>query len=129
MNKKIIKKRILNKEAITDLLEDNLTNAFVECLKDSWRSGIDDIVKNVISENKEAIADKYNRILKKALNGVGFEKAITTEFQHKVAKNMVAKLEGQVEQAVNVIRQDQTLRAKMIVAIENIIEENQPKNK
>lgn len=40
---------------------------------------------------------------------------------------MVAKLEGQVEQPVNVLRQDQTLRAKMVVAIEKIINKKSSK--
>lgn len=119
-------KTILNGEAINEIIESQLIQAFEKSMGETWRSGIDDIVKRVVSQNSDAIEEKYSKILKKVLTSDGFEKAITEEFRHKVAKNMVAKLEGQVEQAVNVIRQDQTLRAKMVVAIEKIIEDNHP---
>lgn len=119
-----MKKEILNNDNVIQIIQENLVEGLVSCIKDTWRSGIDQIVKNVVANNEELIQNKYDKILKSVLNSSGFEKAITEEFKHKVAKNMVAKLEGQVEQAVNVIRQDQTLRAKMIVAIEKIIEEN-----
>lgn len=38
---------------------------------------------------------------------------------------MVGKLEGTVERAVDAIRQDQTLRAEMILAIERIVKKSQ----
>ncbi len=117
--------KILNNNEISNIIEKELVDGFRKSLSETWRSGIDDIVKAVVQENRDAIEKKYNSILKKVLNSKGFEKAISTEFMHKVAKNMVSKLEGQVEQAVNIIRQDQRLRAKMIVAIEKIVEENQ----
>jgi hypothetical protein len=110
-----------NEETIKKIVFDSLYPAFEKSIKEGWRNGIDEIVKEVISENRDTIKEKYDKALKTALAGKHFEKAITDEFQHKVAKNMVAKLEGQVEQAVNVLRQDQTLRAKMVVAIEQII--------
>lgn len=114
----------IQKEKIEEVINKGLESALLEAITNTWKSGIDEIVKDVVSQNREKIEKKYNTILSSVLNGRGFESAITDEFRHKVAKNMVSKLEGQVEQAVNIIRQDQTLRAKMVVAIEKIIEEN-----
>lgn len=55
--------------------------------------------------------------LKFVTNDKKFQAAVQEEFQHKVAKAMVVKLEGTVERAVDIIRQNPTLRSEMILTI------------
>lgn len=116
--------KLINGDVVTEVINRKLLETLEAEIVKGWNTGLSDIVKNVVAMNRELITQRYNDALKNALLGDNFTKAITEEFQRKIAKNMVAKLEGQVEEAVNVIRQDQTLRAKMIVAIENIIAEH-----
>lgn len=84
---------------------------------------VDDIVKQVMQE--EDSQSQLKGFVRECLSFVkgdkSFEKTVKEEFQHKVAKSMVSKLEGTVEKAVEAIRQDPTLRAEMILAIEKII--------
>lgn len=84
---------------------------------------VDRIVQEVMVE--ESSRENLKRFIRECLSFVkgdkAFEKMVKEEFQHKVAKSMVGKLEGTVERAVEAIRQDQTLRAEMILAIEKII--------
>jgi len=82
------------------------------------------LIEGVIANRK----DEFNSLLNKCLDTVfkdkTFKDVIIDEFRHKVAKNMVAKLEGAIEKNINKFRQDPILNSKMILAIENIIEEN-----
>ena len=84
---------------------------------------VDNIVKEVMAE--EDSQHNLKQFIRECLSFVkgdkAFEKMVKEEFQHKVAKSMVGKLEGTVEKAVDAIRQDQTLRAEMILAIEKIV--------
>lgn len=84
---------------------------------------IDKMVNEVMNEEDSRV--KFKKFVRECLSFVqgdkNFEKLVKEEFQHKVAKSMVGKLEGTVERAVDAIRQDQTLRAEMILAIEKII--------
>ena len=68
---------------------------------------------------------KLKKFIRECLSFVqgdkAFEKTVKEEFQRKVAKSMVGKLEGTVERAVEAIRKDETLKAEMILAIEKII--------
>ena len=88
---------------------------------------VDDIVREVMEE--EDSRDRLKAFVRECLSFVkgdkAFEKMVKEEFQHKVAKSMVGKLEGTVERAVDAIRQDQTLRAEMIIAIEKIVKKAQ----
>jgi len=84
---------------------------------------VDNIVRDVM--NEEASRTKLEKFVRSTLSFLQddkqFEKAVKEEFQHKVAKAMVGKLEGTVEKAVDTLRQNPTLRAEMIIAIEKII--------
>ena len=84
---------------------------------------VDNIVREVMNEEDSiATLKKFvNDCLSFVKGDKAFEKEVKAEFQHKVAKAMVGKLEGTVEKAVDVLRQDPTLRAQMILAIEKII--------
>lgn len=42
---------------------------------------------------------------------------------HKLAKTLVAKMEGSIDKAVTTLRSDPTIRAKMVLAIENIVKD------
>jgi hypothetical protein len=84
---------------------------------------VDNIVRDVM--NEQSSKDKLEKFVRSTLvflnNDKQFEKAVKEEFQHRVAKSLVGKLEGTVDKAVDAIRQNQTLRAEMILAIEKII--------
>lgn len=87
---------------------------------------VDNIVKEVM--NEEQSQKKLEKFVRQTLSFLQddkvFEKSVKEEFQHKVAKTMVGKLEGTVEYAVDKIRQNPTLRAEMILAIEKIIKQD-----
>lgn len=48
---------------------------------------------------------------------------VNIQFKHKIAKVMVGKMEGAVEKAADKLRNDPALRARMIIAIEEMIKE------
>ena len=84
---------------------------------------VDNIVRDVMNEpeSKEKLEKFVRSTLSFLQDDKVFEKAVKEEFQHKVAKSLVGKLEGTVDRAVDVLRQNPTLRAGMILAIEKII--------
>lgn len=82
------------------------------------------MIGNVIEERR----DEFNKLFNKCLDKVFADKAFTDvmidEFRHKVAKNLVGKLEGAIEKNINKFRQDPVMNSKMVLAIENIIKNN-----
>lgn len=100
-----------------------LVEAFRDRLKNDYSSPARDVVNRVFQE----VAPDFETILREVLTEVvkdkDFKQAVKDEFRHKVAKLLVGDLSGSVEKAVNSFRQDSTLKARMILAIENIIAE------
>ena len=89
-------------------------------------SPLKEICDEVISEHREELKKIFDDALSSTLKNKKFKEAVQDEFQHKVAKNLVGKLEGSVEKAADVLRQNPTMKSRMILAVENIINENQP---
>ena len=89
------------------------------------------VLLGMVEEAMESQRDNITKILNDTLASVvankDFSKVIKEEFQRKVAKNLVGNLEGAVEKAANVYRQDPTLKSRMILAIENLIKEGEQK--
>jgi hypothetical protein len=52
------------------------------------------------------------------------KEVVQEEFQRKVEKNLVGKLEGSVEKAADALRQNPAMKSRMILAVENIVNEN-----
>jgi hypothetical protein len=85
---------------------------------------VDQIVNRILEDEHEPLEKFLRGALRFVTNDKKFQAAVQEEFQHKVAKAMVGKLEGAVERAVDKIRQNETLRAEMILAIGRIIEKD-----
>ena len=83
------------------------------------------MIGNVIEQRRPEFESLMNRCLDKVFADKKFQDIIVDEFRHKVAKNLVGKLEGAIEKNVNKFRQDPVMNSKMIIAIEKIISENQ----
>lgn len=118
-----MKKEFLNKEDVMDLVVGAIASKFKERIE-GYSSPVNNIVDAVISEQADEIREICRDTLKTVVNDKEFKKGIKTEFKRKIAKSMVGKLEGSVEKAVEILRQNPQMRAEMILAIEKIIKDN-----
>lgn len=80
---------------------------------------IEDAFKVHDEELRKLVYDALGTTIKKA----DFKVAVKQAFDHKIARCMVEHLASVVDKAVNAIRSDPTIKARMVLAIENIIEE------
>jgi len=107
---------------VNQAIEESIHEALRERLK-GYSSPLQPIIDKVVEEKFEAIESTLNKAFSKTLEASSFQKLILEEFHRKVAKLLISKLEGSVEKAVNDIRQSPSLRAKLILAVENFIDE------
>lgn len=113
---------ILTMDQVKNIILGSMTEQFEKACE-GWDSPVKKIMAEIISENTQSIKDQFTEALQECFADKEFMKIVKQEFKHKVAKNLVGKLEGEVEKAVAVLRQDPTLRSRMILAIEKIVNE------
>lgn len=87
------------------------------------------MVERSMENNADAIQAILDDTLKSVIANPNFKKSVKEEFERKVAKTLVGYLEGAVGKAANVYRQNPTLKSKLILAIENIINSENPEAK
>lgn len=112
---------ILKTEEVKAILAETLKDALGQ--KD-YSNPTRKFVEGVINEQKEEIESVVRKALQEVLSDPEFKDIVRQEFKHKVAKMLVSDLTGSVEKAVNSFRQNPTLRADMVKAIEALVSDS-----
>lgn len=109
-----LEKAILHdaQKAIGEAIKTNLTK---------YNSNFNKLVNEVVLNHQEELKKIIDTNFTKVIKSNDFNNAVRTAFEHKLAKILVQKLEGSVEKCVTTLRSNPTTRAKMILAVEEII--------
>jgi len=105
-----------------------LNDGIQKSIKDQmggYNSPLTKMIETVMNDNRESIMGKMDAALKSVIENPDFKDALVEEFNRKVAKTLLSGLEGLVEKAANSFKQDPTIRAKMVMAIQAIIEKKE----
>ena len=86
-----------------------------------YNSPFNIMIDSVILSNKETIVSKMDSALKSVISNPEFDIILKEEFNRKVAKILLSSLEGAIEKVANTFKQNPTLKARMILAIQQII--------
>lgn len=113
---------------VLNIKDEDLKGAVYEALKEKLHSAINYVelhkmIDGVIEERQPEFDKLLNSMFDSFFKDTNVQKAMLDEFKHKVAKTMVAKLDGAVEKNVNKFRQDPAVNARLILAVEKIITE------
>jgi hypothetical protein len=81
------------------------------------------LVKSVVDENsnelRTIISDSFTQVIKTD----EFKQSIINAFSHKVAKTIISNNDGLFDKVSNELKQDSIFKAKMSLAVSNIVEE------
>lgn len=114
-----LEKDILNSTqlAIGKAIGENLTG---------YHNPLSKLITEVVDSHRNELKEIIESNFTKVIRSKEFDKSVKNAFNHKLAKILVSKLEGSVEKCVNTLRSDPIVRARMILAIEDIIRDYDP---
>lgn len=88
-----------------------------------YSSPLQKLVDTVVSEHhtelKKLITDSFETVIRTE----DFKKSITNAFSHKVARSVISNNDGLFDKVSNELKQDATFKAKMILAVETVVNE------
>lgn len=97
-----------------------------ECMKSvlvGYQSPLNALIVNVVGQYK----DELTTILKDAFGSVirteDFKQSILNGLSHKLARSMIAGNDSAFEKITNDLKQDHVFRARLAVAVANVVEE------
>ena len=105
-------------EAVNNVIGDVVVKRLTE-----YNSPLYPIIDSVIKNNESMLKTMFGEAFALTITADEFKQSLKNAFTHKVSRAVVDLLIGKIDNAVNVIKSDQTLKARMVLAIENIIKE------
>ena len=107
---------------ILEQAKESLGKAIIESLS-GWQSPLAELTKNVVMAHKGELRELFDGAIVKSINSKEFKALVRDAYHHKLAKSLVASFSGTVDKAFDAMKNDPTIRARAILAIENIIKE------
>ncbi len=111
-------------------LEQDISNSVQKSIAESiknvltgYQSPLNQLVAGVINENctflRSIISDSFNQVIRTE----DFKQSIVDAFSHKVARSIISNNEGLFDKVSNDLKQDAVFKAKMAMAVANVVEE------
>jgi hypothetical protein len=100
------------KYAVSKSVHDSMTK---------YGSPLSKLTDKVIQDNSTKIYELVNKIFTEILGSKELENQLREEFKHKIAKLLVSNTVGMTEKQLNKLKQDPIMKAKVIVAIESVL--------
>lgn len=80
---------------------------------------VTDVVNNHSTELKSLISNSFSQVIRTD----EFKQSIISAFSHKIARTVISNNDGLFDKVSNELKQDATFKAKMALAVANVIEE------
>lgn len=116
MNSRTLEQQIADaaKQALADAVKASVTQ---------HNSPLNRLVVEVVEEHSSEIKSLLRDGISEALKHKDFKSEIKTAFTHKLARTLMSKYEGEIEKQANALRQQPEFRARVVLAIEAIVNE------
>jgi len=96
-----------------------------------YDSPLQTLTKMVIQENSLELKGLISSAFTSVIRTPEFKQSIVNAFAHKVARTIISNNDGLFDKVSNDLKQDQTFKAKMTLAVASVVEEvlNERKSK
>lgn len=88
---------------------------------DSYNGPLQKMAGQVVEENREVLLAILRQSFTDTIATDEFRSAVREAFVHKLARFLVAKVEGSVEKAANQMLADPEAKARMVLAVKSVI--------
>jgi predicted oxidoreductase (fatty acid repression mutant protein) len=98
-------------------------NEAIKSVLSAYNSPLTKLVALVIDKNttflRQIISDSFNQVIRTE----EFKASIVSAFSHKVARTIISNNEGLFDKVCNELKQDSQFKAKITLAVANVVEE------
>jgi len=107
-------------EIILDAIKDGLREGIKGKIT-NYNSTLSKIVDEAIEQNKSALTSLVSEAVKTALSEIPFRESVIDAVRSHMAKTLISKIGGEIEKQVNSLKSDPATRARITLALDEII--------
>lgn len=104
-------------------IQDGIRDGVKSRLSSNYDNPMTSLITEVLKEHDAAFRRMLAESLESAVGDERFREEIRTSVRHTLAKTLIARFGGELEKQVNVLKSDPTTRARITLAIEQIVKE------
>lgn len=112
---------------IENALRDGIREGIKDRLKRDYQNPLDALIVSSIKAREADVQSLLSEALASCLNDKQFRDDIATSVRAVLAKTLVQRFGGEMEKQVNVLKSDPATRARITVAIEDIVKQQSAK--
>lgn len=98
-------------------------NESIKAVLTGYNSPMSKLVCSVIEDHNVELKSIFSNAFSSVIKTREFEQSIVSAFSHKIARSMMSMSDSLFEKVSNDLKQDVQFKARMVVAISNIVEE------
>lgn len=98
-------------------------NESIKSVLTAYNSPLSLLVKSVVDENAKELRAIISDSFRLVISTDEFKQSIVNAFSHKVARTIISNNDGLFEKVSNELKQDAVFKAKMSLAVSNVVEE------
>ena len=107
---------------ILNAVQNSIDNSILEALK-GYNSPLTKLVNEVINSRNTQLKEIITTSFDEVISLSEFKQSIVSAFSHKVAKTIISNNDGLFDKVANDLKQDSIFKAKMQIAVSNVVEE------
>jgi hypothetical protein len=88
-----------------------------------YGSPLHKLVHSVVDENAKELRGLISDSFTKAIRTEDFKKSVLDAFSHKVSRSIISNNDGLFDKVSNELKQDAVFKAKMALAVSNVVNE------
>lgn len=100
--------------SIAAAIKESLTN---------YQSPLVALTRSVVNDHTTELRSMISDAFVQVIRTDDFKKSIVDAFSHKVARSVISNNDGLFDKVSNELKQDATFKAKMALAVANVVEE------
>lgn len=104
-------------------LRDGLRESIKAKMSSTYQNPFDNLIESTIAKHSEKFRGMLDEALSSALGDGDFRETIRSSVRSLLAKTLIARFGGELEKQVNVLKSDPTTRARITLAIEEIVKQ------
>lgn len=107
-------------DQILQTIRTSIQDAIVKTLV-GYNSPLEKLVNEVVQKNAPEISKRMDDALKASIQSHDFDAAMRDAMGHKLARQLISKMDGAVEKVANDLRSNPTFRAKLTLLVEETV--------
>ncbi len=106
---------------ITDAIRDGFREGLKAKMSNGYNNPFDKLIQEIIESKSVDFRQLLGEALQSCVGDATFREEVKTAVRHVMAKQLVAKFGGELEKQVNTLKSDPMTRARITLAIEEIV--------